>query len=64
MEVNQEYKAKGDCFWFYVNQEYKADVKIYWVNQEHKADIKVCKVSQEHKAKWQKPNQWQNRLFK
>ncbi len=60
--VDQEYNAKGDALWFYVDQDFQATCKIFWVNQDYQADVKVCKIDQEYRAKWNSNNKFQSRI--
>ena len=52
---DHEYQAKGnEGKWYFVEQEYQADVKVYFVEQEYQADVKIYYVDYEYQAGWQK----------
>lgn len=61
-QTDKENKAVGDKIWYFEKNPKKASSKIAWTDKERDADFKVFFVDRESKAKWQKPNNAQNRL--
>ena len=52
-KVKYSYQVKGNKgLWYFVDQQYKSDKKIFFVDYEYQSDLKIFFVDQQYKAGW------------